>query len=103
MTTAQDKKYWKDNALMEKQREEANASGHLLPCPFCGAQAGEEGPEVTGTHAGTDWVECNGCGAKGPDQVKYEIVEGAAERALKAWNRWLIKTAETLRRPNGKH
>lgn len=86
MTKRQTEKFWKDRDLMEKQRDGANASGKLLPCPFCGAEAGEEGPEVVGTHPGTDWVECNGCGAQGPDQEEYGILKDAASRAAKHWN-----------------
>lgn len=58
----------------------------LKRCPFCDAEPGENGPEVTGTHPGTDWVECNNCGAQGPSQKKYNRPKGAARRAAEAWN-----------------
>ena len=79
------KKFWADHERMEKERLEANQYP-MVRCPFCGAERGPGGVEVTGTHPGTDWVECNACGAKGPDQKNYRRFKGAAMRAVKAWN-----------------
>ncbi len=82
-----DKKFWADQALAEAQRKELNDSPTAIHfCPFCDSLPGEAGPEVMGTHPGTDWVECNYCGAQGPSQVGRIKVKDAAMRAVAAWN-----------------
>jgi restriction alleviation protein Lar len=89
--SARDRKFWRENDLAELERSDANSRMKLMlggaaNCPFCGAEPDEDdGPEITGTHPGTDWVECNGCGASGPHQKRSGIVKGAAQRALDAW------------------
>jgi hypothetical protein len=80
-----DRKFWADIEQMEAERVAANLMP-LVRCPFCGAEAGEDGVEVTGTHPGTDWVECNACGCQGPRQTNYRKFKGAAARAVNAWN-----------------
>ena len=89
--TKSEAKFWRDNAQMEQERAEANKRD-VYPCPFCKtlhSADGEHGPQVTGTHPGTDWVECEDCGASGPHQKSPIRVKGAAERARLSWNAWV--------------
>jgi hypothetical protein len=91
-----DDAFWKANALMEKERAEANQR-EVYPCPFCKAvhsEDGDSGPQVGGTHPGTDWVECEDCGASGPHQNGKRRAKGAAERARVAWNAWVHSAVE---------
>ena len=82
-------KFWADHRLADAQREELNAQPDAIShCPFCREVHGEYGPEVMRTHPGTDWVECNNCGAQGPGQTGRIRAKGAAARAVKAWNSW---------------
>ena len=81
------RKWKRDRELSEFQRKLLNDTpGAILDCPFCDAAQGEDGPEVMGTHPGTDWVECNKCGASGPHQTGKIQVKGAARRAVDSWN-----------------
>lgn len=79
-----------DRAEAERARVSATMTDDDA-CPFCKILPDEDdGPWITGTHPGTDWVECGNCGACGPEQEKYDKPKGAAQRALDAW-RWARK------------
>ena len=40
----------------------------LAPCPFCGSAASMADNDNKEWYANTWWIECDGCGARGPRQ-----------------------------------
>lgn len=85
---------------MSTDKERLEATKTLIACPFCKAtnQASgtTDGPEVIATHSGTDWVECQNCGAQGPNQIQYGKPKGSAKRAAASWNAWLKNVSDAL-------
>ena len=62
-------------------------AARALPCPFCGG-AGEPQFENRIPRGKWAFIECVGCGAKGPDvRTGYADIEEWRDDAVKEWNR----------------
>ena len=55
-------------------------TGELKPCPFCGGEGIEKWADGG---AAINWIQCGGCGAKGPHSGRI----GHDGSGLRNWNR----------------
>ncbi len=67
--------------ILDEMQKELNNSADLKDCPWCGVR-----PILKHTHPGTGWIQCDCCGAQGPDVYDSRAWRKVFQRAIDRWN-----------------